>query len=78
LEIAERTRDILEEECRRLADDLKRERERVEQLEQEYLAAQRETERLEAELGEARHEADQLRAELEQGKGFFRRRFSGG
>jgi DNA repair exonuclease SbcCD ATPase subunit len=64
LEIAERMRDILEEERQRLADDLKRERERVEQLEQEYLAARRETDRLEP--------------ELEQGKGFFRRRFSGG
>lgn len=78
LETAERTRNILEEERRRLAEDLKQERERVEQLEQEYLAAQGEAERLAAELEETRQEAQQLRAGLEQGRGFFRRRLSGG
>jgi chromosome segregation ATPase len=78
LEIAERTRNILEEERRRLAEDLKQERERAGQLEKDYLTAQQEVQRLAAELEEARHEAQQLRAELEQGKGFFRRRFSGG
>ena len=78
LEISERTRSILEEERRRLADDLKRERERVERWEQEFREAQQRVERLTAELGEARQEALQLRAELEQGKGFFRRRRSGG
>jgi hypothetical protein len=46
LEIAER--NSLEEERQRLADDLKRERERFEQLEHEYLAVQREAERLAA------------------------------
>lgn len=74
LEISERTRSILEEERRRLADDQKRERERAERWEQELREAQQKVERLTAELGEARQEALQLRAELEQGKGFFRRR----
>jgi len=78
LEISERTRSILEEERRRLADDLKRERERTERWEQEFREAQQRVERLTAELGEARQEALQLRAEVEQGKGFFRRRRSGG
>jgi predicted RNase H-like nuclease (RuvC/YqgF family) len=78
LEIAERTRSILEEERRRLADDLKRERERAERWEQEVREAQQTIERLTAELGEARQEAQQLGAELDQGKGFFRRRGSGG
>jgi chromosome segregation ATPase len=77
LEISERTRNILEEERRRLAEDLERERERAERLEQEFRETQREAERLTAELGEARQEAQQLRAELEQGKGFFRRRRPG-
>ena len=78
LEIAERTRNILEEERRRLAEDLERERERVEGLEQEYREIQEEVGRLTAELEEARQEARQLRDELEQGKGFFRRRRPGG
>ncbi len=78
LEISERTRNILEEERRRLAEDLERERERAERWEQEFLEAQQKVERLTAELGEARQEAQQLRTELEQGKGFFRRRRPGG
>jgi predicted RNase H-like nuclease (RuvC/YqgF family) len=78
LEISERTRNILEEERRRLADDLKREREKAERWEQEFLEAQQKVERLTAELGEARQEALQLRAEFEQGKGFFRWRRPGG
>jgi chromosome segregation ATPase len=77
LEISERTRNILEEERQRLADDLKRERERAERWEQEFLGAQQKVEQLTAELGEARQEALQLRAELEQSKGFFRRRRAG-
>lgn len=78
LEIAERAQNILKEERQRLAEDLKRERERAGQVEQESLAAQREAERLAAELEEARQEVQQLRAGLEQGRGFFRRRLSGG
>jgi len=77
LEISERTRNILEEERRRLADDLKRERERVERWEQEFREAQQKVERLTAELGEARQEAQHLSTELEKGRGFFRRRRPG-
>jgi chromosome segregation ATPase len=77
LEISERTRSILEEERRRLADDLERERERAERGEQALREAQQEVERLTADLGEARQEVLRLRAELEQGKGFFRRRRPG-
>jgi hypothetical protein len=78
LEISERTRSILEEERQRMADDLKRERERAERGEQAVREARQEVERLTAELGETRQEAQQLRAELEQGMGFFRRRRPGG
>jgi chromosome segregation ATPase len=78
LQLAERTRDILEAGRRQLADDLKRERERAEQLEQGYKEIQEEAERLTAQLEESRQEAQQLRAELEQGRGFFRRRRPGG
>jgi chromosome segregation ATPase len=78
LQIAERTRSILEEERRQLADVLKRERERAERLEQGYREVQGEIERLTAELGESRQEAQPLRDELEQSRGFFRRRRPGG
>jgi hypothetical protein len=78
LQIAERTRDILEEGRRQLADDLKLERERAERLERGYREVQEEVERLTAELEGSRQEAQQLRAELEEGRGFFRRRRPGG
>jgi chromosome segregation ATPase len=74
LQIAERTQNMLEEERRQLADDLKRERETAERLERDYKEVQGEVEQLAAELEKSRQETQQLRAELEQGRGFFRRR----
>ena len=62
LQIAERTRGILEEGRWQLAEDLKRERERAERLEQGYREVREEVERLAAQLEESRQEAQQLRA----------------
>jgi hypothetical protein len=53
LQIAERTQNILEEERWKPAEDLKRERERAERLEQDYKEVQEEVERLTVELKRA-------------------------
>jgi hypothetical protein len=72
-----RTQNILEVRCRKLAEDLKRERQRVKQPEQDRREVQQEVERLTAELEESWQEVQRPHAELEQSRGFFRRRRSG-
>ena len=91
VELAERAESDLRAERDRLIEDLKRERQRAEQLERgkleaqrnvyqlgrEKLEAQRVADRIAQEREEAREEARRLREELaaERDKGFFRRLF---
>jgi hypothetical protein len=69
----------LRAEREQLVEDLKRERERAEQLEREKLEALRIVEQLAQERDEAQEKARRLQEELEieRGKGFFRRLFGG-
>jgi hypothetical protein len=77
VELAERAESNLRAERDRLIEDLKRERQRAEQLGREKLEAQRVADRIAQEREEAREEARRLREELtaERDKGFFRRLF---
>ncbi|MDX6379590.1 MAG: hypothetical protein QOI57_614 [Rubrobacteraceae bacterium] len=79
MELAERAEGGLRAERGQLVEDLKRERERAEQLEREKLEALRIVEQLAQERDEAQEKARRLQEELEieRGKGFFRRLFGG-